>query len=793
MASYPNNLPLQLSHFIGREQAIVDIKRAVWTTRLLTLTGPGGCGKTRLALTVAEQLLDAFQDGVWLIELAALSDAALLPRVIMSALDMYEQTGHTLSAALIEQLRPRELLLVLDNCEHLIDGCADLALVVLQQCPDLKILATSSEALNITGEIAWPVPPLSMINPQQITNTATLQTSEAARLFLDRAAAARPDFAVSDRAAPAIAQICRRLDGLPLAIELAAARVKVLAIDQIAVRLDDRFNLLSLGERIAPDRHQTLRAMIDWSYGLLEQSEKTLFRRLAVFAGGWTLEAAQAVCGSDDLGPQVVLDVLTRLIDKSLVQVRKCDGETRCSMLETIRHYASEKLLEANELEGIRRRHLDCFVKLAEESEPQLQGPEQARWIERLDTENGNLRAALEWSLTDGDVKAGLRLAVGLGQYWFMRGHLFGEGREWLEKILSRPEAQEQKAARARAFLSLGTLTYFQGDHGAAHSAYENSLTLNQELRNKDGIAESLYYLADVAAIQGDGVAARALYAAARSASEENLAGLRAQGDQWNIARTLNFLGELTRTEGNYLAARSLYEESLAIRRELGDQRGTAVSLINLGFVAHYQGDYRQAARVFAESLALFQKHGGRRGIVDCIAGLAGVAGAEGQSERAAQLFGAVEALREVIRTYVTHADQIEYDRNVAAVHAQLDAATFTRAWAEGRTLTMEEAVDFALAVAKSSPVDKSSAVPVASRRAVKQRVTGLTAREREVAALVAQGKANREIGEALVVELKTVEAHITHILSKLGFDNRVQIATWAMNHGLASPITPDV
>ena len=278
-----------------------------------------------------------------------------------------------------------------------------------------------------------------------------------------------------------------------------------------------------------------------------------------------------------------------------------------------------------------------CFLKLAEESEPQLQGPEQARWIERLDTENGNLRAALEWSLTDGDVKAGLRLAVGLGQFWFMRGHLFGEGREWLEKILSRPEAQEQKAVRARAFRSLGTLTYFQGDQAAARSAYENSLTLYQDLRDKDGIAEALYYLADLAATQGDDVAARTLHAAARSASEESLADLRAQSDQWNIARTLNFLGELTRTEGDYLAARSLYEESLAIRRELGDQRGTAVSLINLGFVAHYQGDYRQAATFFAESLALFQKHGGRRGIVDCIAALAGVAGAEGQPERAAQ------------------------------------------------------------------------------------------------------------------------------------------------------------
>jgi len=793
MSSYPNNLPIALSRFIGREQAIDDVKRAVWTTRLLTLIGPGGCGKTRLALKVAAELLDAFQDGVWFVELAALSDAALMPRTIMSALNMHEQTSHTLIAALIEQLRPRELLLVLDNCEHIIDGCANLALVLLQHCPHLKILATSREALNLTGEIAWPVPPLSLIDPQKIANAATLQTSEAASLFLDRASAAQPDFAASDRIASAIAQICQRLDGLPLAIELAAARVKVLAVDQIAARLDDRFNLLSLGERTAPDRHQTLRAMIDWSYGLLEQLEKMLFRRVAVFADGWTLEAAQAVCGSDDLGPQVVLDVLTRLIDKSLVQVRNRDGETRYSMLETIRHYAREKLLEADELAAIRRRHRDYFIKLAEESEPKLQGPEQARWIDRLDTENGNLRSALEWSLTDGDVKAGLQLAVGLGQYWFMRGHLFGEGREWLEKILPQPAAQEQTAVRARAFRSLGTLTYFQGDPAAARLAYEHSLTLYQQLGDKAGIAEALYYLAEAAATQTDDAAARTLHAAARSASEENLANLRAQGDQWNIAHTLNLLGELARIEGAYLAARSRYKESLAIRRELGDQRGIAISLFNLGFVAHYQGDYRQAATLFAESLALFQKHGGRRSILDCIAALAGVAGAEGQPERAAQMFGAVEALREVSRTYVTHPDQIEYDRNVAAVRAQLDEATFIRAWAEGRALTIEEAVDDALAVANASPVDKSSTAPATARRAAKQHFSGLTAREREVAALVAQGKANREIAEALVVELKTVEAHVTRILNKLGFDNRVQIATWAVNHGLTPLANPDI
>jgi non-specific serine/threonine protein kinase len=374
-----------------------------------------------------------------------------------------------------------------------------------------------------------------------------------------------------------------------------------------------------------------------------------------------------------------------------------------------------------------------------------------------------------------------------------MRGHLFSEGIEWLLKVLSLADAPEHPAARAKVCRWLGTLTHLQGDHAAARLAYEQSLALFRQLGDKDGIADSLFNLGDIAAFQGDAAAARSFRAAASSLCEESLANLRDQGDQWNAARTLNTLGEIARSEGHYPAARSFYEESLAIRRELGDQRGMAVSLINLGFVAHHQDDYRQAATFFAESLALFQKHGGRRGIVDCIAALAGVAGAEGQPERAAQLFGAVDAMREVIHTFLAYPDKIEHDRNVAAVRAQLNETAFALAWTEGRALTMEEAVDYALAVARASPARKLSAVLFMPRQAAQQRTTGLTAREREVAALIAQGKANREIAEALVVELKTVEAHITRILNKLGFDNRVQIATWAVNKGLAPPAASDV
>ncbi len=384
MPSYPNNLPIALSRFIGREQAIDDVKRALWTTRLLTLIGPGGCGKTRLALQVAGQLLDAFQDGVWFVELAPISDAVLIPRTIMSALDIPEQTMRSPTDTLIDRLRSRELLLVLDNCEHVISRCAELVVMLLHHCPDLKILATSREALNITGEIAWVVPPLSMIDPHTTANAAALQTSEAARLFLDRASAAQTDFAASDQIAPAIAQICYRLNGMPLAIELAAARVRALAVDQIAARLDDRFSLLSFGDRTAPARHQTLRAMIDWSYGLLDRAEKTLFRRLAIFSGGWTLDAAEATCADDDLAAHDVLAVLSLLVDKSLVIVDRSHSVARYHFLETIRQYALEKLVEAAEVDRLRDRHLTYFIHWAEIAESHLNTSDQLDWLEQL-------------------------------------------------------------------------------------------------------------------------------------------------------------------------------------------------------------------------------------------------------------------------------------------------------------------------------------------------------------------------------------------------------------------------
>jgi len=538
---YPNNLPLQLSHFIGREQAIDDIKHAVWTTRLLTLTGPGGYGKTRLALTVAGQLLDAFQDSVWFVELAALSAAVLIPRTIMTALDLHEQMGRTIIDALMEQLRPHELLLVLDNCEHIIDGCADLALTLLQHCPDLKILTTSREALNIAGEIAWPVPPLSMIDPKQTRDAAALQTSEAARLFLDRAVAAQADFAASDRAAPAIAQICQRLDGMPLAIELAAARVKVLAVDQIAARLDDRFNLLSVGNRTAPARHQTLRAMIDWSYGLLDRLEKILLRRLAIFAGSWSLEAAEVVCADEELGAGDVLPALSQLVDKSIVNVDRSQPETRYRLLETIRQYALEKLIEAAEVDRARAAHLGYFMRWSEGTEPYLNTAGQLAWLNRFEAEHDNLRAALDWSQTHEHFAAeGLRLATACGTLWWLHGYA-SEGRARLTAALAQPGAQASTATRARALAHLANLVYQQSDYPAMRSPAEEALTIWREL---------------------------------------------GQAGRSGTALVLDLLGELATQEGDYDRAPALYEEAMRLYREINDVDGIGLTHMQLGWAA---------------------------------------------------------------------------------------------------------------------------------------------------------------------------------------------------------------
>ncbi len=498
----PNNLPQQPTSFIGREAQVDEVKALLDKTRLLTLTGAGGSGKTRLSLQVAADLLDGEGDGVWLVELAALADPALVPQAVADVLGVKEQAGMTIQASLVEWLKPKRLLLVLDNCEHLIAACASLAADLLRNCPHVHILASSREPLNVAGEQTYRVPSLSLPDPKQAQTVESLSQFEVVRLFIERAQAVQPTFKVTNANAPAVAQVCFHLDGIPLAIELAAARVRSLSVEEINTRLGQRFRLLTGGSRDTLPRQQTLRALIDWSYDLLTESEKTLLRRLSVFAGGWTLSAAEVVCAGEPVEDWEVLDLLTALVDKSLVVAEPLGDGTRYRLLETVRQYGGDRLGESGEAEAVRGRSASCFLALAEEAEPQLQGPEQGSWLVRLEAEHDNLRSSLAWEeQSAAGAEAGLRLAGSLWRFWFVRGHL-SEGRQWLGRALARTKpgaagpdgasGGEATATRGKALNGAGNLAWSQSDYAGARALYEEGLTVRRQLRDQGGISYSL-------------------------------------------------------------------------------------------------------------------------------------------------------------------------------------------------------------------------------------------------------------------------------------------------------------
>jgi predicted ATPase len=686
----PNNLPIQLTSFVGREQEIGEVKSLLTTTRLLTLMGTGGCGKTRLALQVATEVLEEFPDGVWVVELASLSDPVLVPQAVASTLDVREQPGRPLPETLVNYLRPLSLLLLVDNCEHLLPTCAEVANVLLRSCPRLHILTTSRESLGIAGETRWQVPPLSLPEAHHLPSAEELVRYEAVRLFVERASAALPTFKLTDQNAPVVARICHRLDGIPLAIELAAARTRVLTVEQIAIRLDDRFRLLANGSRITLPRHQRLRAAFDWSYDLLSGAEQILLRRLSGFAGGFTLNATEAVCASDEIAEQEMLDLLTHLVDKSLVIVEERDDEARYRLLETVRQYAWEKSQESGEAH-IRARHLTFFLSLAEAAAPGLVGERQAAWLNRLERDHDNLRAALEWSADQPEV--GLRLAAALAQFWEVHGY-WTEGRERLASMLDRTKASGPSAVRAKALTAVGRLAWYQGDYAAARTRHEESLAINRELGVKQGIAQSLSNLGLVALDQGDYTAARVLY-------EQSLAINGELGDKQGIGRALGNLGIVACRLGDYASARSLHEQTLMMFRELGGKRDIAYTLNNLAEVAFHQGEHVWAGTLFRQSIAMKQELGDRYGIAYTLERMAALSNREKRPERAAKLLGAAQGLRESIGALIPPALREEYEREVATVHEALGEHA-KAAWAEGRGMTLEQAIECALATGGS-------------------------------------------------------------------------------------------
>jgi non-specific serine/threonine protein kinase len=691
------NLPMPLTSFVGREREMEEVKRLLASTRLLTLTGTGGIGKTRLVIQVAHELLRSYKDGVWWVELAPLVDEALVPSTIAQVLGVRETPGMPTTQSIQSFLREKQVLLILDNCEHLIAACAQLADKLLSQCANLKILVTSREALNITGETILRVPSLSFPALADLPQLHNLKEFESVQLFVERASAVQPDLAFTQENAFAATQICQRLDGIPLAIELAAARVKVLSLKEIAARLDDRFNLLTQGSRTAMPRHQTLRAAIDWSYDLLSEQEQSLFRRLAVFAGGWTLKAVQAVCLGDNIEAEEILDLITNLMDKSLVIMQEQNGETRYQILETIGEYAREKLFDSDELKFLREKHSKWFMKLAEEIEPRLHGAEQTFWLKRLEIENDNLRMALGWAIKEGEHEVGLRLAGALGWFWFVHGHL-SEGQQWLQQAIGLSLRSINMAGMpsqyrrwyAGAVESAGLIADAQGDYEALQALYEESLVLYRDLGDKAGTALSLHSLGNAAVYQGD-------YAAARRLLEEGLALYRELDDKGGIGISLNWLGIIEGSQGDYKAARVLHEESLALFRDLEDKRNIAMSLSLLGVMESYLGNNAAARILHKESLVLYRELGDKKSIAESLPGLAVVAQAGGRPQLATKLLGAVEALLEHIDARLDPIERADFDRTLAAARAQLDEAAFAKAWAEGQAMTLEQAIEFAL------------------------------------------------------------------------------------------------
>jgi predicted ATPase/class 3 adenylate cyclase len=606
-----HNLPAQTTSFIGRAKEMTEIKQALHEHRLVTLTGSGGTGKTRLSLQVAADLLDQFPDGVWFIELAPLTNPDLIPRTILSAFGVGEQEGNIASQLLLDLVHNKKLLIVLDNCEHLIEASAQLVASLLSHSPALKILASSREALGVKGEMAWHVPSLALPDIKHLPDIEQLPQYEAIHLFMERAILAQPHFHLTKDNASFVAQICSRLDGIPLAIELAAARVKALSVDQIAARLNDRFRLLTGGARTALPRQQTLRALIEWSYNLLSEQERILFARLAVFVGGWKLEAAEQVCVEERDGLDF-LDLLTHLVDKSLVNADETKDGVRYRMLETTRQFARDMLMLSDEVLQFRERHLTYYLTLVESAEPELRGRNQAVWLTRLELEHDNLRAALEWSL-ESQPESGLRMAVGLIDFWDTHGHVT-EAYKWLDTMLNATGHIAPTATRVEALFGALMMALRQTDFSKTQSLLDECFALAQTLDYKNGIAKGLAVSGLIKEyLDNDIEGADALY-------NETLKIWREVGDNLSIGQALGPLaGRARDRQHDYARAESLFNESLALFREAGNEREIAGAFWNLSEVAIARRDYDAARRLAEESLALYSKLEDKHGIATAL------------------------------------------------------------------------------------------------------------------------------------------------------------------------------
>jgi predicted ATPase/DNA-binding CsgD family transcriptional regulator len=819
-----DNLPSHVSSFVGRQREIAELRHLLINSRLLTLTGGGGIGKTRLALAMAEAVLPDYSDGVWLVELAPVSEGALVPGTVAAAFGI-RQSGSRVFDHLVDVLRSKAMLLLLDNCEQVVHACAELVEALLRSCRDVQIVTTSREPLHVVGEVIFPVLGMALPDPAEPHTSHTPRETEAIRLFVERATAVAPGFRLNEHNAAAVISVCRQLDGIPLAIELAAARTKVLAPAQIAERLVDRFHLLTDGGRTAPVRQRTLHATFDWSYDLLSEQEQRLFERLSVFAGGWTLEAAEAVCTDEALSVHELLELLARLVDKSLVVVESEPAATaRYRYLDTVRDYAMEKLSRRGELANIKERHAAFCLALGNRSESLNLTPRQAESLSLLQPDHENLLAALGWLVERGANETAQRLGSLAWRLWLYSG-LFAEGEAWLNRLLALPGG-EGTPARVILLHGAALIARHSGNYGASSVLAEASLTEARTMGDLAAESFSLYILGSNARFTGQWLDAERLYRAGiqagqaavqhpgpvyprryaeyselicleglltmtpehnREASRTGLEEVRERAMKSGYARVAGeasgMLGSLRYVQGDYPAARAFFEESLTVAQSIGDSSSCSYALTMLGVVSLHTLEFDRAHALLVDGLRRANGAGMRRNIVDSLAGFACLAALSGQSERALWLAGAAHALSARLGTPESRTQLALWHRFVAPVCHTFGPARAKSELAHGRQRSFDQAIVEALKV--EIPEAHTVGGP-------KLPGVALSPRELEVVGLIARGYNNRRIAEELVIALSTAERHVANILAKLGLASRTQVATWALErHALPAQGRP--
>ena len=749
----PNNLPAELTSFVGREPQLAELRRLLHRSRLITLTGPGGAGKTRLAVRLATEVAERYPDGAWLVDLAPLGDGRLLEHTLAAVSGIKEESIRPMAEVLSSGLANSTALIVLDGCEHLVDPCAELASRLLRTCPKLAILTTSREPLGVTGEVIWRTPSLTL--PQQDDAVPELlMESEAIRLFVDRARLSRRDFELSPANASALSQICTRLEGIPLAIELAAGLAGVMTLQEILERLRHRFRLLTGGSRSALPRHQTLRQAVDWSHGLLSPGEQALFARLGVFAGGFDLPAAEAVVHGEPIEVDQVLPLISRLVNKSLVVADSGRPQTtRYRMLDTIHEYALEKIPESEHVE-LRRKHASYFGEWAIHATHQLTSPEQVGWLRRIDEEQANIRLAMEWSLSERPDDA-MRLVGEMDAYWWMRRHL-SEGLEWFSRALEVPTTNE--ALRAPALVARARLSRRRGDYAAARRDAGECAAICRRLGLDHHLIRAVTLLGIVASQQGDKAAALANF------NEALELALRLE-EVDRVIGALNNVAMIESVYGDIQIAHTRVEEALALAESLGDRFLRANILDTVARIHVRLGEYDLAAQQYTEALTVAAEFEDTMNIADCLDGMALLAAFRGDPTRAVVLVAAGHAMRSVSGGERNAEWSVEVDAGVAKAKARIGRAPSEAAWNKGQGMNMQEAVRYALGASAEPPHDGQG---------------GLTDREIQVARLIAGGLTNGEVAARLKISGRTVDAHVEHIRNKVGLRTRSQIAVWA-------------